>query len=135
MWREDRDSGKNMGKAPLPKSSWRESRKLEKATGTELKREKEEGLNSIKTVNRGSAESATPQFNTWQCSGGKGESPGAEWGPRGSQATQEEAVPLPEEHLVEAVRKPGPSRLQRMATLACDGTKLLRVKPGARCVF
>ena len=47
--------GENMGKAPLPKSSWRESGKLETATGTELKREKGEGLNSIKTVNRGSA--------------------------------------------------------------------------------
>ena len=65
------------GKAP-PKSSWRESGKVETATGTELKREKGEGLNSIKTVNKGSAESATPQLDTWWCSGGKGESPGAE---------------------------------------------------------
>ena len=31
-----------MGKAPLPKSSWRESGKLETATRTELKREKGE---------------------------------------------------------------------------------------------
>ena len=54
----------NMGKAPPPKSSWRESGKVETAAGTELKREKGrkekgEGLNSIKTINRGSAESAT----------------------------------------------------------------------------
>ena len=44
MWREDRDGvvGENTGKAPLPKSSWRESGKLETATGTELKREKGE---------------------------------------------------------------------------------------------
>ena len=34
--------GRNMGKAPLPKSSWRESGKLETATGTKLKREKGE---------------------------------------------------------------------------------------------
>ena len=41
--REDRDGvGENTGKAPLPKSSWRESGKLETATGTKLKREKEE---------------------------------------------------------------------------------------------
>ena len=41
--REDRDrgvgGGENMGKAPLPKSSWRESGKLEIATRTKLKRE------------------------------------------------------------------------------------------------
>ena len=34
--------GESMGKAPLPKSSWRESRKLETATRTKLKREKGE---------------------------------------------------------------------------------------------
>ena len=55
--------GENMGKAPLPKSSWRESGKLETATGTELKREKGEGLNSIKTVNKGSSEPETLQLN------------------------------------------------------------------------
>ena len=42
MWREDGDGGENMGKAPLPKSCWRENGKLETAAGTELKREKEE---------------------------------------------------------------------------------------------
>ena len=43
-WREDGDwgRGENTGRAPLPKSSWRESEKLETATGTKLKREKEE---------------------------------------------------------------------------------------------
>ena len=35
---------------------------------------------------------------------------------------------------VEAVRQPGPSRSQRMATFAGAGTRSLRVKPGARCV-
>ena len=71
-----------------PKSNWTKSAKVETAAGTELKREKEErrkekgeGLNSIKTINRGSTESETPQLDTWWCSGGKGESPGAEWGP------------------------------------------------------
>ena len=40
---EDGDgTGVNMGKAPLPKSSWLESRKLETATGMEIKREKRE---------------------------------------------------------------------------------------------
>ena len=70
---------KSMGKA-LPSSSWRESGKVETATGTELKRRKEkgEGLNFIKTINRGSAESETPQLYTWRCSGEKGESPGTE---------------------------------------------------------
>ena len=38
----DTGVGENMGKAPLPKSSWRESGKLETATGTKLKREKGE---------------------------------------------------------------------------------------------
>ena len=40
-----------MGKAPLPKSSWRESGKLETAAGTKLKERKEkgDGLNPIKT--------------------------------------------------------------------------------------
>ena len=35
---------------PPPRSSWRESGKVKTATGTELKREKGEGLNSIKTL-------------------------------------------------------------------------------------
>ena len=34
--------GGEYGKSTLPKSSWRESRKLETATGTKLKREKGE---------------------------------------------------------------------------------------------
>ena len=40
--REDGDwgGGQNTVKAPLPKSSWRESGKLETAAGTKLKREK-----------------------------------------------------------------------------------------------
>ena len=60
--REDRDlgEGENIGEAPLPKSSWRESEKLETVVGTKLKREKGEGLNSIKTINKGSAKAATP---------------------------------------------------------------------------
>ena len=33
----------------------------------------------------------------------EGRIPGTEWGPGGSQATQEKAVPLPEGHLVETV--------------------------------
>ena len=44
--------GENMGKVPPAESSWRESGKLETATGTELKREKGKSLNSIKTINR-----------------------------------------------------------------------------------
>ena len=67
------------------------------------RKEKGEGLNSIKTVNKGSAKAATPQLHTWRCSGGKGESPGTEWGPGGSRATQGKAVPLLEGHLVETV--------------------------------
>ena len=93
--------GENMGKAPLPKSSWRESGKLETAAGPKLKREKGEGLNSIKTVNKGSSKAATPQLDSWRCSGGKGESPGTEWGPGGSQATWGKAVPLLDRHSVE----------------------------------
>ena len=92
-----------MGKAPLPKSSWRESGKLETAAGTKLKREKGEGLNSIKTVNKGSTKAATLHLDNWQCSGGKGESPGTEWGPGGSRATQGKVVPLMKGHLVETV--------------------------------
>ena len=43
LWhREDGGGGENMGKAPLPKSSWKESGKLETAAGTKLKREKGE---------------------------------------------------------------------------------------------
>ena len=86
--REDRDwgAGENTGKAPLPKSNWRESGKLETAAGTKLKREKGEGLNSIKTVNKGCAKSATLQLDILRCSGGKGKSPGTEWGPGGSRA-------------------------------------------------
>ena len=102
--KEDGDGGGgNMGKAPLPKSSWRESGKLETAAGTKLIREKGECLNSIKTVNKGSAKAATPQLHTWWCSGGKGESPGTEWGPGGSWATWGKEVPLLEGLLVETV--------------------------------
>ena len=42
--------GESMGKAPHPRSSWRENGKVETATGTDQKKEKEEGLNSIKTL-------------------------------------------------------------------------------------
>ena len=95
--------GRNMGRAPLPKSSWRESGKLETAAGPKLKREKGEGLNSIKTVNKGSTKSATLQLHTCWCSGEKGESPGTEWGSGGSWATRGKAVPLLKGHLVETV--------------------------------
>ena len=76
--RTEMGGGEITGKAPLSKSSWRESGKVERATETELNREKGEGLNSIKTLKGGSAESETPQLHTWRCSGGKGESPGAD---------------------------------------------------------
>ena len=49
----------------------------------------------------------TPQLYTWQCSGGKGESPGTEWGLGGSQATWGKVVPLLEGHLVETVEATG----------------------------
>ena len=128
-----------------PKSNWTKSAKVETAAGTELKREKEErrkekgeGLNSIKTINRGSTESETPQLDTWWCSGGKGESPGAEWGPGVFRLRGGEAVPLLGGHLGKAVWVPqrqGPSGLRRTATFAGAGTRSLRVKPGARCVL
>ena len=87
MQKEDGDGGGDDGeyeKSTPRKSGWREA--VSTAAGTELKREKgrkekREGLNSSKTVNKGSTESATPQIDTWQCSGGKGEYPGTEWGP------------------------------------------------------
>ena len=100
---ETGEGGEHTGKAPLPKGSWRESGKLETAAGTKLKREKGEGFNSVKTANKGSAKAATPQLPTWRCSGGKGESPGTEWGPGGFRATRGKAVPLLEGHLVETV--------------------------------
>ena len=92
------------GKAPIPKSSRKEIRKLETVTGTKLKRGKREDLNSIKTLNKGSAKAATPQLHTWRCSGGESESPETEWGLGGSPATQGKAVPLLERHLVETVQ-------------------------------
>ena len=102
--------GEHTGKATLHRSSWRESGKLETAAGTKLKREKGErrkekgeGLNSINAVNKGNTKAATLQLDTWQSSGGKGESPGTEWGPGGSQVTGGKAVPLLEGHLVETV--------------------------------
>ena len=52
-----------------------------------------------------------------------------------SQTTWGEVVPLLEGHLVEAVRPPGPSRPQRMATFAGAGTRSLRVRPGATRVL
>ena len=52
----------------------------------ERKKEKGEGLNSIKSVNKETAKAATPQLDTWRCSGGKGESPGTECGLGGSWA-------------------------------------------------
>ena len=78
--------------------NWKQRQGLKKG-----RKEKGEGLSSIKTVNKGSAKAATLQLHTWRCSGGKGESPGAEWGPEGSQATRGKAVPLLEGHLVETV--------------------------------
>ena len=127
----------NTGKAPFSKSSWRESGKLEAATGTKLKREKGErrGLNSTKTVNKGSPKSANPQLDIWWCSGGKGESPATEWGLGGCRATRGKVVSLLEGHLVETVEATWSSRPQKMATFSGAGTRSLRVKPGARCVL
>ena len=73
--------GRRIQEKHLPRKLLERKWKVETATGTELKREKGEGLNSIQTINRGSAESETPQLNIWRQSGGKGESPGAEWSP------------------------------------------------------
>ena len=42
LWREDRGEERVWEKNPHPESSWRESGKVETATGTELKREKGE---------------------------------------------------------------------------------------------
>ena len=42
LWREDRDGGRVWEKHHPTQSSWRESGKVETATGTELKREKRE---------------------------------------------------------------------------------------------
>ena len=113
---------------------------METAAGTTLKREKGErrkkkgeGLNSIKTLNKGRAKAATPQLDTWWCSGGKGESPGAEWGPGGSQATRGKAVSLLEGHLVETVEATWSQ--QTTENIAGAATRLLRVKPGARCAL
>ena len=54
LQREDRNGGEGRyyRKSTLPKSSWRESGKVEKTAGIELKREKKkgEGLSSIKTL-------------------------------------------------------------------------------------
>ena len=130
-----------MGKAtavpPPPKADeekveyWKQPQGLNKNG----RKEKREGLNSNKTVNRGNTESETWQLATWQCSGGKDESPGAEWGLGGSWTIRGEVVLLVEGHLVEAVRPPGPSRPQRAATFAGARTRSLGVKPSARCVL
>ena len=99
--------GEHTGKAPLPKSSWRESEKLETATGTKLKREKGErrGFKFHKDCKQGERKVCNSvQFDTCRCSGGKGESPGTEWGLGGSRATWRKAVPLLEGHLVETVQ-------------------------------
>ena len=45
--RTEMGGGENTGKAPLLKSSWRESGKLETAAGTKLKGEKGKGRVSI----------------------------------------------------------------------------------------
>ena len=58
----DRGWGENMGKHPSPK-----------AAGEKVENWKQD-LNSTKTINRGSAESETPQLDIWRCSGGKGKS-------------------------------------------------------------
>ena len=80
MQTEDGD-GERVWEKHSSKSSWRESGKVETAAGTEQKREKRESRGfkfHEDSINRGSPESKTPQLNTWQCSGEKGESPGAE---------------------------------------------------------
>ena len=133
--REDGDGGENMGKTPLPKSSWRESGKLEPAVRIKLKREKGEGLNSIKTVNKGSAKSATPQLDTWWCSGGKGESPGIEWSPGGSQVTWGKVVPLLEGYLVETVEATWSQQTPENGHIHWCWNRSLMVKTGARCVL
>ena len=75
---------------------------METAAATKLKREKGEGLNSIKTVKKGSAAcNSTAQYLVvlWL----EGRIPRNRLGSRRSQATGGKAVPLLEGHLVETV--------------------------------
>ena len=105
MGRERTETGKGggeYGKSTPPQSSWSESGKLETAAGTKLKREKGEGLNSIKTVNKGCTvcNSAAPYLVVlwWE-----GQIPRNRVGSRRFSATQGKAVPLLEGDLVETV--------------------------------
>ena len=141
MWGEDGDGGRvqDLSLPPQKKSIWRESGKIEAATGTEQKREQGEGLNSMKTINSRSAESETLQPNTWRCSGGKGKSPGSE-----SEALRvlrlhgDRRFPCWDDIWYKLYGHPTgkvPSGPQRTTTFAGAGTRTLREKPGARCVL
>ena len=109
---------------------------METATGTKLKREKGEGLNSIKTINKGSTKAATPQqLDSWQCSGGKGDTQEHSGvcevlGPHG-----EKRFHCWKDVWGRRLKPPGPSRPQKAATFVGAGARLLRVKPGVRCVL
>ena len=93
-----------MGKAPLSKNSWKESGKLETATGTKLKREKGERrgfkFQDCKQRERKVCSSAARYLAVlwWE-----GRIPRSTVGPGGSWATQGKAVPLLEGYLVQTV--------------------------------
>ena len=127
MQRQDGDGGQNMGKAPCPQKQlerkWKKGKQLQ-GPSKKGRKEKGEGLNSIKTINRGSAESETPQLNPWQCSGREVEAPGAEWSPGFFRPG--EAVALLGGHLVKAVWVPqrqDPNGPGRTTAFAGAGTR------------
>ena len=124
----------NTGKEPLPKSSWRESGKLETAAGTKLKREKGDGLNSIVTVTRGAQ-------RLQLCSSIPGSVLVGRANPQEQSGVWEVLRPHAERsfHCWKGIwwrllGPPGTSRPQKLATFTGAGTRSLRVKPGAGCV-
>ena len=78
---------------------------MKTAARTELKREKGKGLNSIKTINRGSTESELRSLIPGGALVGR-VNPQEQSGVQGSSGHREEAVPLLGGHLVEAVWVP-----------------------------
>ena len=134
--------GESMRKHPPTPCLKAAGEKRKSTQGTQPKREKGERREfkfHQDSINRGSTESETLQLHTWQYSGGKGKSPGAESKVQGgTQATQESQFPCWEDIWWRLCRNPrgkGPSGPWRTTTFTGAGTKTLRGKPGARCVL
>ena len=129
--------GRIWEKHPSPKAAGEkvENWKQPQALNEKGRKEIGEGLNSIKTINKGSAKAATRSSLPGGALVGRAN-------PQEQSGVREVLGPHGEKRFhcwkdiwQRLLKPPGPGRPRKTATVAGAGTRSLRVKPGARCVL